>query len=156
MALKEKTTWVHYWKSFWSRALIMLYQRLFHKIQHTLLTLWQLFLQWRKFQKRLKVLHELIKVLPSGYERVDIVADTHQENSIKSIERKDRGKQVKYLLNQQSQKFHRTLVVFYQTMITKKEMIEPIFDWIDFWNNYKRKFKVLNLTSVHLLEILKF
>ena len=76
----------------------------------------------------MKVLHELIKVLPSGYERVDIVADTHQENSIKSIERKDRGKQVKYLLNQQSQKFHRTLVVFYQTMITKKEMIEPIFD----------------------------
>ena len=123
MALKEKTTWVHYWKSFWSRALIMLYQRLFHKIQHTLLTLWQLFLQWRKFQKRLKVLHELIKVLPSGYERVDIVADTHQENSIKSIERKDRGKQVKYLLNQQSQKFHRTLVVFYQTMITKKKWL---------------------------------
>ena len=123
MALKEKTTWVHYWKSFWSIALIMLYQRLFHKIQHTLLTLWQLFLQWRKFQKRLKVLHELIKVLPSGYERVDIVADTHQENSIKSIERKDRGKQVKYLLNQQSQKFHRTLVVFYQTMITKKKWV---------------------------------
>ena len=123
MALKEKTTWVHYWKSFWSIALIMLYQRLFHKIQHTLLTLWQLFLQWRKFQKRLKVLHELIKVLPSGYERVDIVADTHQENSIKSIERKDRGKQVKYLLNQQSQKFHRTLVVFYQTMITKKKWL---------------------------------
>ena len=123
MALKEKTTWVHYWKSFWSIALIMLYQRLFHKIQHTLLTLWQLFLQWRKFQKRLKVLHELIKVLPSGYERVDIVADTHQENSIKSIERKNRGKQVKYLLNQQSQKFHRTLVVFYQTMITKKKWL---------------------------------
>ena len=123
MALKEKTTWVHYWKSFWSIALIMLYQRLFHKIQHTLLTLWQLFLQWRKFQKCLKVLHELIKVLPSGYERVDIVADTHQENSIKSIERKDRGKQVKYLLNQQSQKFHRTLVVFYQTMITKKKWL---------------------------------
>ena len=123
MALKEKTTWVHYWKSFWSIPLIMLYQRLFHKIQHTLLTLWQLFLQWRKFQKRLKVLHELIKVLPSGYERVDIVADTHQENSIKSIERKDRGKQVKYLLNQQSQKFHRTLVVFYQTMITKKKWL---------------------------------
>ena len=123
MALKEKTTWVHYWKSFWSIALIMLYQRLFHKIQHTLLTLWQLFLQWRKFQKRLKVLHELIKVLASGYERVDIVADTHQENSIKSIERKDRGKQVKYLLNQQSQKFHRTLVVFYQTMITKKKWL---------------------------------
>ena len=123
MALKEKTTWVHYWKSFWSIALIMLYQRLFHKIRHTLLTLWQLFLQWRKFQKRLKVLHELIKVLPSGYERVDIVADTHQENSIKSIERKDRGKQVKYLLNQQSQKFHRTLVVFYQTMITKKKWL---------------------------------
>ena len=135
MALKEKTTWVHYWKSFWSIALIMLYQRLFHKIQHTLLTLWQLFLQWRKFQKRLKVLHELIKVLPSGYERVDIVADTHQENSIKSIERKDRGKQVKYLLNQQSQKFHRTLVVFYQTMITKKKwlnqfLISLIFETI--------------------------
>ena len=135
MALKEKTTWVHYWKSFWSIALIMLYQRLFHKIQHTLLTLWQLFLQWRKFQKRLKVLHELIKVLPSGYERVDIVADTHQENSIKSIERKDRGKQVKYLLNQQSQKFHRTLVVFYQTMITKKKwmnqfLIALIFETI--------------------------
>ena len=33
---------------------------------------------------------QLIKLLPTGYKRVDIVADTYQENSIKSMKRKDR------------------------------------------------------------------
>ena len=41
---------------------------------------------------------QLIKLLPSGYKRVDIVADTYQENSIKSMERKDRGDASKILV----------------------------------------------------------
>ena len=41
---------------------------------------------------------QLIKLLPSCYKRVDIVADTYQENSIKSMERKDRGDASKILV----------------------------------------------------------
>ena len=43
---------------------------------------------------------QLIKLLPSGYKRIDIVADTYQENSIKSMKEKIEEMQAKYLLNQ--------------------------------------------------------
>ena len=41
---------------------------------------------------------QLMKLLPSGYKRADVVADTHQENFIKSMERKDRGDARKILV----------------------------------------------------------
>ena len=40
-----------------------------------------------------------------SYKRVDIAADTYQKHFIKSVEKKIEEMQVKYLLNQQSQKF---------------------------------------------------
>ena len=33
----------------------------------------------------------MIKSVPNGYKRVDIVADTYQENSIKSLAKRERG-----------------------------------------------------------------
>ena len=41
---------------------------------------------------------QLIKLLPTGYKRVDVVADTYQENSIKSMKRKDRRDASKILV----------------------------------------------------------
>ena len=41
---------------------------------------------------------QLIKLLPSGYKRVNIVAGIYQENSIKTMERKDRGDASKILV----------------------------------------------------------
>ena len=49
-----------------------------------------------------------------SYKRVDIAADTYQKHFIKSVEKKIEEMQVKYLLNQQSQKFHGTLLIFYR------------------------------------------
>ena len=63
----------------------------------------------------------LIKLLPSGYKHVDIVADAYQENSISLWKEKIEEMQVKYLLNQQSREVHGTLLVFYQRMITKQK-----------------------------------
>ena len=53
--------------------------------------------------------------------------------------------QVKYLLNQQSQKFHRTLLVFYQTMI-KTKMIDLIFETII---KEKQKLKFLHILQTN-------
>ena len=62
---------------------------------------------------------QLIKLLSSDYKCVDIAAETYQKNSIKSKE-KIEEMQVKHLLNQQIQKFHEVLLVFYQAMVTKQ------------------------------------
>ena len=64
---------------------------------------------------------QLIKLLPSGFKHADIVADAYQENSISLWKEKIEEMQVKYLLNQQSREVHRTLLVFYQRMITKQK-----------------------------------
>ena len=82
---------------------------------------------------------QLIKLLPSDYKHVDIVADTYQENSIKTMKRK------RYLLHQQSQTFHGT---FLSNNDNKTKMIELIFETI-----IKEKSKFLNIlgtTEVYL------
>ena len=74
---------------------------------------------------------QLIKLLPSDYKHVDIVADTYQEHSIKTMKRK------RHLLNQQSQKFHGT---FLSNNDNKTKMIDLIFERI-----IKEKLKFLNI-----------
>ena len=129
MALKEKPTRVLYRKSFWNVVPIMLYHRLFEKIQHKLLTLWLLFVQWRKIPETFEgFAWQLIKLLPSCYNRVDIVADTYQGNSFKSMEWKDRGDTSKILVKSAKSKLPRDFASFLLNNDNKAKTIELIFE----------------------------
>ena len=91
---------------------------------------------------------QLIKLLPSGYKRVDIVADTYQENSIKSVERKDRWDASKILVKSAKSKIPRDFASFLLNNDNKTKMIELIFGTI-----IKEKLKFLNIlptTEVYL------
>ena len=66
---------------------------------------------------------QFTKLLPSGYKRVDIVADTYQENSIKFMERKDQGDASKILFKSGKSKIPRDFASFYQAMITKQKWL---------------------------------
>ena len=113
MELKEKPTRALYRKSFRNIAPIMLYQRLLEIVQ-----------RFSKFQKSMKV-------LPGSwlnYYRVFINLFIQLQTLIRKIlstlwKEKIEEMQVKYLSNQQSQRFHGTLLVFYQTMITKPKWL---------------------------------
>ena len=73
---------------------------------------------------------QMIKLLPSGYKSVDIVADTYQENSIKSIERKDRGDASEILVKSAKPKIPRDFANFLSNNDNKTKMTELIFETI--------------------------
>ena len=96
---------------------------------------------------------QLIKLLPSGYKRVDIVADTCQENSIKSMERKDRGNASKILVKSAKSKTPRDFASFLSNNDNKTKMVELIFETI-----IKEKLKLSNIlwtTEVYLFSYSK-
>ena len=66
--------------------------------------------------------------MPSGYKRVDKVADTYQENSIKSMERKDRGDASKILVKSAKVKSPRDFSSFLSNNDNKTKRIELIFE----------------------------
>ena len=91
---------------------------------------------------------QLIKLLPSGYKRVDIVADTYQENSINSMERKDRGNASKILVKSAKSKIPADFASFLSNNDNKAKMIKLIFETI-----IKEKLTFLNIlrtTEVYL------
>ena len=47
---------------------------------------------------------KFVRSLPSGYQRIDIVSDTYQENSIKSGEREKRGSSEKIIIQSAASK----------------------------------------------------
>ena len=91
---------------------------------------------------------QLIKLLPSGYKLIHTVADTYQKNSIKSMERKDRGDSSKILVKSAKSKIPRDFASFLSNNDNKTQMIELIFETIE-----KEKPKFLNIqrtTEVYL------
>ena len=81
----------------------------------------------------------MIKLLPSGYKRVDKVADTYQENSIKPMKRRSRGYASKRLVKSTKSKISRDFASFLSNN-DKTKMIELIFETI-----IKEKLKFLNI-----------
>ena len=83
---------------------------------------------------------QLIKLLTSDYKCVDIAADTYQENSIKSMERKDQRYASKILAKSAKSKISRDFDSFLSSNDNKAKVIELIFETI-----IKEKLKFLNI-----------
>ena len=70
----------------------------------------------------------LLDMIPSGYRRVDIVADTYRKHSIKDPERASRGCAEKILVKSPSSKLPRNFGEFLQNGENKTRLIEIICD----------------------------
>ena len=66
---------------------------------------------------------KLLKLLPSGYNRVDIVADSYQEVSLKSAERKARGISSKVIIPSNKSKIPRNFSDFLKNDDSKRRLI---------------------------------
>ena len=85
---------------------------------------------------------QLIKLLPAGYKRVDIVADTYRKVSIKDPERGKRGCADKVLIRSAKSKVPRNFSEFLQNGENKTRLIDLILTVI-----FERKLEVLSLLN---------
>ena len=76
----------------------------------------------------IKFLHSI----PKGYARIDIVADTYREKSIKSSERNKRGnlESQKIMINSEKSKMPRDFQKFLRNGDNKSRLIELIFEYV--------------------------
>ena len=68
--------------------------------------------------------------LPKGYKRVDLVADTYREISIKNGERHERGTSALFIINFPQSKLPREFKNFVKNGENKPRLIELIFQVI--------------------------
>ncbi|KAG1652172.1 hypothetical protein GQR58_026483 [Nymphon striatum] len=73
----------------------------------------------------------IVDALPTGYARVDIVADTYRKDSLKNSERIKRGHSAKVLINSAESKIPRNFSDFLKNGENKGRMIEIIKDEMD-------------------------
>ena len=83
-----------------------------------------------------------IKLLPQGYERIDIVADTYHEVSLKPAERSQRGKASKVIIRSAKSKIPRNFSDFLKNGDNKKRLIILMRDTI-----IENKVKALHLVN---------
>ena len=83
---------------------------------------------------------KFLKSLPSGYLRVDIVADTYQDNSIKSRERSKRGSSDRIIVQSARSKVPRNFTDFLKNGENKRRLIELMLETVE-----KNRLQVLNL-----------
>ena len=76
------------------------------------------------------MVQKFVKNIPVGYKRLDIVADTYQEFSIKNNERESRGKSPKVLVKSLQSKIPRDFQSFLLNGDIKTWMIELISEYI--------------------------
>ena len=74
---------------------------------------------------------KLLGSLPKGYKRVDLVADTYREVSIKNGERQKRGTSARLMINSSSSKVPRNFVTFMKNGENKMRLIELICQVIE-------------------------
>ena len=86
----------------------------------------------------------IIKIIPSGYKQVYIVADTYKVNSIKSSERSKRGLSEKILITSSKSKIPREFSKLLNNNANKKRMIEVLFGTIEC-----NRVKMLNLLKIN-------
>ena len=72
----------------------------------------------------------ILSSIPKGYERVDLVADTYRESSIKTSERKIRGMSSKVIVKSAKTKVPRDFNSFLMNSDNKIQMIDLIFNYI--------------------------
>ena len=73
-----------------------------------------------------KLTWKLLETFPKGYNRIDIVADTYQENSIKQGERSSRGTGARILMKSEQSKVPRDFNSFLQSGENKVNLINLI------------------------------
>ena len=73
---------------------------------------------------------KFVRSLPKGYHRIDIVADTYRNISIKSAERKKRGTSSKVLIGSIKSKLPRDMNKFMLNDENKTSLIKLIFDYV--------------------------
>ena len=74
------------------------------------------------------LVHNLIERLPKNYKRIDTVADTYRENSLKNNERNFRGISDKVMISSSSSKIPRNFTDFLKNGDNKTRLIELIKD----------------------------
>ena len=79
---------------------------------------------------------KFLKLLPQGYERIDIVADTYHEVSLKSAERSQRGKASKVNIRSAKSKIPRNFSDFLKNEENKESLIILMRD-TTIWNEVK-------------------
>ena len=89
-----------------------------------------------------KLTWKFLKLLPQGYERVDIVADTYHEVSLKSVERSRREKASKVIIRSVTSKIPRNFSDFLNNGENKKRLIILMRDTI-----IENKVKALDLVN---------
>ena len=85
---------------------------------------------------------KFLKLLPQGYERIDIVADTYHEVSLKSAERSHRGKASKVIIRSAKSKILRNFSDFVKNGENKERLIILMRDTV-----IENKVKALNLVN---------
>ena len=100
------------------------------------------------FSYVLGLAQKFLKCIPSGYKRVDIVADTYQEFSIKNAERGNRGESSKILVKSLQSKIPRDFQAFLLNGDNKTRMMELIAEYIE-----TRKAKVFNILHTNKILI---
>ena len=90
---------------------------------------------------------KFIRSIPSGYDRIDIIADTYREVSIKTAERNKRGESQRIMIQSEQSKIPRNFQEFLKNGENKRRMITLIFNVIA-----KDRIKALDL--LHCNEIL--
>ena len=70
----------------------------------------------------------IVDLIPSGYSRVDIIADTYRANSIKDPERIGRGYAEKIIVKSPSCQLPRNFEEFLKNGDNKRRMIEIFMD----------------------------
>ena len=82
---------------------------------------------------------KIISFLPIGFKRIDLVADSYRQNSIKDAERANRGQSSRIILKSALSKIPREFSKFLSNGENKPRMIELIFETLQ-----RKKAAVLN------------
>ena len=69
---------------------------------------------------------QVLKFLPSGYHRIDVIADTYKERSIKDSERNERGSSDQYMITGPKTKVPRNFTKFLENGQNKQRLIDLI------------------------------
>ena len=88
--------------------------------------------------------------LPKGYKRVDLVADTYREISIKNGERQKRGTSARLMIHSPQSKFPREFQNFLQNGEDETRLIELIFQVIS--QESSRALQMLKCDKIYCLK----
>ena len=95
-----------------------------------------------------QLIWKLLKTIPTNYHRVDIVADSYRENSIKSSERNSRGNIVKVMIKSEKSKVPRDFKEFLRNGENKTTFIKMMFQLII--ENKDRVLLLLKTNTIYL------